>query len=67
MSATPTATGLADWPYLIVAGFLGIGIMALCYDFRRSLTETSARRLFLASITYLPILLGVLVIDRLWL
>lgn len=67
VSATPTATGLADWPYLIVAGFLGIGIMALCYDFRRSLTETSARRLFLASITYLPILLGVLVIDRLWL
>jgi len=67
VSATPAAAGLAQWPYLLLAGVLGAGLMALCYDFRHSLTQASARRLFLASITYLPLLLGGLLLDRLWL
>jgi protoheme IX farnesyltransferase len=67
VSATPAAVGLAGWPYLLLAGALGAALMALCLDFRRSLTPASARRVFLASITYLPLLLGGLLLDRLWL
>jgi protoheme IX farnesyltransferase len=67
VSGTPAAVGLAGWPYLLLAGVLGAGLMALCYDFRHSLTQVSARRVFLASITYLPLLLGGLLVDRLWL
>ncbi|MGE0394493.1 MAG: heme o synthase [Vicinamibacterales bacterium] len=67
VSATPVAVGLAGSAYLLLAGVLGIALLALCYDFRRSLTQHAARRVFLASITYLPLLLGGLLLDRLWL
>ncbi len=67
VSATPAAVGLAGWPYLLLAGLLGVALMTLCYDFRRTLSQTSARRVFLASITYLPLLLGGLLLNRLWL
>ena len=67
VSATPAAAGLAGLPYLIVAGVLGVGLMVLSYQFRHALTQISARRLFLATIIYLPILWVALVVDRLWL
>jgi protoheme IX farnesyltransferase len=66
-SETPAYTGLAGTPYLVVAAVLGVMIIGLAVDFSRALTQQSARRLFLASITYLPVLWGTLVVDRLWL
>jgi protoheme IX farnesyltransferase len=66
VSLLPALVGLADAPYSIVAtalGFIFIGLAAL---FARDRSMTSARRLFLFSITYLPLLWGALVADRLW-
>jgi heme o synthase len=66
-SETPAYVGLAGTPYLVVAAVLGVVIIGLAVDFARTLTQQSARWLFLASITYLPVLWGALVVDRLWL
>lgn len=66
VSLLPALVGLADAPYSIVAtvlGFIFIGLSAL---FARNRSGVSARRLFLFSIIYLPLLWGALVADRLW-
>jgi protoheme IX farnesyltransferase len=66
VSLLPAVVGLAAAPYTIVAtalGFIFIGLSAL---FARDRSMVSARRLFLFSITYLPLLWGALVADRLW-
>ena len=57
---------LADAPYSIVATVLGFGLIALSALFARERTTVTARRLFLYSIIYLPLLWTALVIDRLW-
>ena len=51
---------------LIVATALGLTLIALSALFARDRSTISARRLFLFSITYLPLLWGALVADRLW-
>ena len=50
---------------LPIAGITGL--IALSALFARDRTTRTARQLFLYSITYLPLLWGALVIDRLWL
>jgi len=67
VSLLPTLVGLAGAPYSIVATVLGFGFIGLTFLFARDRSTASARRLFLYSITYLPILWGMLVIDRVWL
>jgi protoheme IX farnesyltransferase len=67
VSLLPTVVGLAGAPYSMVATVLGLGFIWLSGAFARERSMTSARRLFLYSITYLPILWGTLVVDRLWL
>jgi protoheme IX farnesyltransferase len=67
VSLLPALVGIAGAPYSIVATVLGFGLIALSALFARNRTTTTARRLFLYSITYLPLLWGALVIDRLWL
>jgi protoheme IX farnesyltransferase len=52
---------------LIYAGgslVAGLGMLALAVRFHRSRTNIDARRVFLASIVYLPILLALMVVDR---
>ena len=66
VSLLPALVGLADAPYSIVATGLGLVFIALAALFARQRTIVSARRLFLFSITYLPLLWGALVADRLW-
>jgi protoheme IX farnesyltransferase len=66
VSLLPALVGLADATYLIVATILGIVFIALSALFARERSSVSARRLFLFSITYLPLLWGALVADRLW-
>ena len=67
VSLLPTVVGLAGAPYGVVATVLGLGFIWLSGAFAHERSMTSARRLFLYSITYLPILWGTLVVDRLWL
>jgi protoheme IX farnesyltransferase len=67
VSLLPALVGIAGAPYSIVATVLGFGLIALSALFARHRTTRTARHLFLYSITYLPLLWGALVIDRLWL
>ncbi len=67
VSLLPALVGIAGAPYSIVATVLGFGLIALSALFARHRTTLTARRLFLYSITYLPLLWAALVIDRLWL
>jgi protoheme IX farnesyltransferase len=66
VSLLPAVVGLAGIPYVIVATVLGLLFVWLTLRFARDRTMPNARVLFLFSITYLPILLGALVADRLW-
>src|SRR5262245_19504478 len=66
VSLLPAAIGLADVPYSILATLLGAGLIALSAMFARERTTVTARRLFLFSIIYLPLLWTALVLDRIW-
>jgi len=66
VSIMPAVVGLAGWPYSSVATILGVGFIALSGAFARERSLETARRLFFFSILYLPLLLGALVVDRLW-
>jgi len=65
VSLLPALVGLAGAPYSAVATCLGIVFIWLSAVFARERSASSAKRLFLFSITYLPLLLGVLVANRL--
>jgi heme o synthase len=66
VSLMPAVVGLAGAPYSIVATALGFAFIALAAVFAQDRSMISARRLFFFSITYLPLLWGALVADRLW-
>jgi protoheme IX farnesyltransferase len=60
----PTLIGLVSASYLAGAIVLGAILMALSLAFAVTRTNGSARRLFLGSILYLPMLWGLLVWDH---
>ena len=64
VSLLPAATGLAGTVYLVGAVLLGAGF--LYFSARAALARTAwqARRLLLASVIYLPILFGLMVLNR---
>lgn len=66
VSLLPTLVGLAGGFYIAVATLLGCAFVALGVRFARDRSTATARRLFLFSIVYLPLLWGALVTDRLW-
>lgn len=67
MSALPSTLGLTSFYYLVVTLVLGGWFIARAVEFRRTTPhETTARRLFFASIIWLPLQLAALVADR-WL
>jgi protoheme IX farnesyltransferase len=66
VSLLPALVGLAGAPYSAIATSLGIVFIWLSAVFARDRSAEAARQLFLFSITYLPLLLGALVADRLW-
>ena len=66
VSLLPTVVGLAGDAYLVIATVLGLAFIALSAIFARDRSNVSARRLFLFSITYLPLLWIALVANRLW-
>jgi protoheme IX farnesyltransferase len=67
VSLMPVLVGLAGVPYLLMASGLGLALVAQSAVFASHRSVVEARRLFLLSITYLPLLWGALVVDRLWL
>lgn len=67
VSLMPVGVGLAGPAYAGVATVLGLLFIGLSFRFAQERSHAHARRLFLFSITYLPLLWAALVIDRLWL
>jgi protoheme IX farnesyltransferase len=66
VSLMPALVGIAGPMYSTLATALGFAFIALAASFARRRSMTAARRLFLFSIVYLPLLWGALVADRLW-
>ena len=66
VSLLPAVVGLAGVAYVVVATVLGLLFIWLTIRPARGRSMPNARTLFLFSITYLPLLLGALVADRLW-
>jgi protoheme IX farnesyltransferase len=63
-SLTPALVGIAGPPYAIAAVVLGLGFFAFAVSAASRRTRTEARRLFFASIIYLPALLTAMMLDR---
>jgi heme o synthase len=64
-SLLPTLLGYCSWYYFAFAAALGLWFLRSAFVFLNpARRETEARRLFFISISYLPLLLGLLVADR---
>jgi protoheme IX farnesyltransferase len=61
----PTLVGLAGALYFVVALVLGLGFLWSAVNLARSRSATDARRLLLASLIYLPLVLGAMALDKL--
>ncbi len=65
MSLFPVVLGLAGKFYFVAAVLLGAYFAKQAFHFSSQRNEAAARRLFLASIVYLPLLLMVMAFDKL--
>src|SRR5262249_45589081 len=63
-SLLPTLVGLAGRVYFAGAILLGVAILALAVRFAQDRTAARARRLFLASLAYLPLLWVLMLANR---
>jgi protoheme IX farnesyltransferase len=61
----PTLIGLAGQVYFLVALVLGLGFVWSTIGLARSGSAADARRVMFASLVYLPVLLGVMALDKL--
>lgn len=59
-----TVQGLAGWAFALIGGLLGALLTAASIALCISRSHANARRVFFASLLYLPLLLGALVLDR---
>jgi protoheme IX farnesyltransferase len=59
-----TFTGTAGYPFAAASVALGLAFFLLTLQLRRMKTARNARRVFLASLVYLPLLMLFLVLDR---
>jgi protoheme IX farnesyltransferase len=64
VSLMPVTVGLAGQAYFTVALMLGLAFLSFGVSCATSKTREDARKLFFASIIYLPALLGVMMLDR---
>ena len=64
VSIWPVVFGLTGIVYLVGAFLLGVVFLAAALRFSRQLSLPTARQLFFASILYLPLLLGLMVMDK---
>jgi protoheme IX farnesyltransferase len=65
VSLAPTWLGLTGTLYSVVAIVLGLAFLGVAVRAARALTKDSARRVFLGSLLYHPLLLGAMVFDTL--
>ncbi len=63
ITAALSAFGVTGGAFLVTSQAIGVAFLALGWIFLRTRNRPAARRLFLASILYLPVLLGLMVVD----
>jgi protoheme IX farnesyltransferase len=63
ITAALSAFGVTGGAFLFSSQAVGLAFVGLGWLFLRARTQHAARRLFLASILYLPVLLGLMVVD----
>jgi len=61
----PTLVGMAGTVYFVAALVLSAGLLGTAIALKRSGAQADARRLLLASLLYLPLLLAVMALDKL--
>jgi len=64
VSLLPTVLGISGKIYLVAAGVLGLLFLAVSVRAALSKSNQHARQLLLASVLYLPLLFGVMVLNR---
>lgn len=64
VSLLPVTAGIAGAAYFAVAMMLGLAFLSFSVSCAASRSRLDARKLFFASIIYLPALLGVMMLDR---
>lgn len=65
-SVVPFGMGIGGLPYLAAALLLGAGFLAAAIPFGLRRTTEGARRVFVASIVYLPLLMGAMMLPRIY-
>ncbi len=63
-STLPTVAGATGWVYLAGALVLSLWFLAPAYAFYRARTTPTARRVLMASILYIPLLVVLIFVDR---
>ncbi|MCG6949045.1 MAG: heme o synthase [Acidobacteria bacterium] len=63
ITAALTAFGITGGAFLIASQVIGIAFVGLGWLFLRARSQSTAKNLFLASILYLTVLLGLMVVD----
>lgn len=63
VSLFPTALGLTGWVYLGGAVVIGSLVLLLSFAAMREMSRAGARRVFLGSLAYQPLLLGLMLVD----
>jgi protoheme IX farnesyltransferase len=63
ITAALSAFGVTGGAFLVTSQAVGLAFVGLGWVFLRARSQLAARRLFLASILYLPVLLGLMVVD----
>ena len=64
VSLLPTLLGISGRIYLVAAAVLGVLFLASSIRAALSKSNQHARQLLLASVLYLPVLFGVMVLNR---
>lgn len=64
-SVVPYGLDLTGWPYLVGICIAGAFFVATSYRFYRTRGNGDARKVLLASVVYVPILVGLILIDQL--
>jgi protoheme IX farnesyltransferase len=59
-----TLVGLCGWVFAVGGVLLGLGMLACSVVMEHRRSEANARRVFLASLAYLPLVLGLMMLDR---
>ena len=64
VSLLPVTAGIAGAAYFAIAMMLGLAFLSFSVSCATTRSLPDARKLFFASIIYLPALLGVMMLDR---